>query len=363
MKRATLILAFLLGFGIIFAQQRGPFLNFKTKVHDFGKITQENGPVRYVFEFVNTGNKPVIIKNVVTSCGCTTPSWSKQPIPPGGKGQITVEYDPRNRPGAFRKTITVYSNAKNNPVTLEIRGVVAEKKNPIEEQYPYDLGNGLRVDHHFVNFGTIYNNQKVTKTVKFYNYSDKKITVQPAVKRLPPFLKVDITPAEIPPKGTATMHITFDASKTHSWDYTRGRIFLIINGQLYLNKWVDVAGVIKEHFSEEVLKNPPIIEFEETQYDFGTIKQGDIVEHTFKFKNTGTGPLLIRKVKTSCGCTTSFYTRDTIPPGGEGEIRVKFNSAHKYGKQLKTITVITNSPKTTKVVLRMTGTVEAPEKK
>ncbi len=363
MRRLLLILlSTSLFVSLSFSQQKGPYMNFKTKQHDFGTIYQEKGPVRYVFEFVNTGSRPVIIKDVKSSCGCTTPSWTKKPIPPGAKGQITVEYDPRNRPGAFLKTVTVYSNAKNSPVVLQIKGFVQEKQNPVEEQYPYDLGNGLRVSKRFVNFGPIYNDQVRTKQIKIYNYSSADINVKPAVRRLPTYLKVDITPATIKPKSTATMHITFDARKAHNWDYTRARIFLIINDNLNLNKWIDASAIIKERFSEQIKKNPPIIKFDTNAYDFGTIEQGQVVDHEFKFKNVGTGPLLIRKVKTSCGCTTTYYTRDTIPPGGEGTLKVRFNSAHKMGKQVKVITVITNSPETTKVILRLTGNVVKPKK-
>ncbi len=359
MKRLLLILLIAsLGLSTGYAQQKGAYMNFKTTVHNFGKIKQENGPVRYVFEFVNTGNKPVIIKQVQSSCGCTTPSWTRQPVAPGATGKIIVEYDPRNRPGTFYKTVTVYSNAKNSPVKLEIKGQVLPKGNPVEVQYSYDLGNGLRANKRFVNFGNIYNTETKTQTVVLYNDSQDTITIKPAMRRLPPYVMVDITPNKIPPKGTATMHVTFDASKAHTWDFTRARIFFLVNGKLYMNKWVDVSAIIKEKFTPEQIQNPPIISFDTTRYDFGKIKQGDVVNYTFKFKNTGTGPLLIRKVKTSCGCTTTFYSRDTIPPGGEGEIRVKFNSAHKIGRQVKVITVITNSPKTTKAILQLTGVVE-----
>ena len=362
MKRILTVLMLLATISFGYSQRKAPFMNFKTQKHNFGTITQDKGPVSYTFEFINTGSKPVIIKDVQSSCGCTTPFWTRKPVPPGGKGQIRVEFDPRNRPGAFYKTVTIYSNAKNNPVVLEIRGTVLEKKNPIEQDYPFDFGHGLRVSNRFVNFGPIYKDQKRTKTVKIYNYSSADIEIEPAGNRLAPYIKVDITPSKIAPKHSAVMHITFDATKAHNWDYTRGRIFFIINGNLYLNKWIDVSAIIRERFTKAQLDNPPIIKFDSTHFDFGTIKQGDIIYHNFKFKNVGTGPLLIRKVQTSCGCTTTFYTRDTIPPGGEGILKVKFNSAHKMGKQIKVITVITNSPKTTKTILRVTGTVIKPDK-
>ena len=83
-------------------------------------------------------------------------------------------------------------------------------------------------------------------------------------------------------------------------------------------------------------------EFTETQFDFGNIQQGDVVEHVFKFKNTGEAPLVITDTKTTCGCTTPTFTKDPVAPGEEGEILVKFNSTGKSGNTAKTITVLAN---------------------
>ncbi|MCS7005739.1 MAG: DUF1573 domain-containing protein [Cytophagales bacterium] len=89
------------------------------------------------------------------------------------------------------------------------------------------------------------------------------------------------------------------------------------------------------------------IEFAETEYFFGTIKQGDVIQHTFKFKNTGKIPLVISNITASCGCTTPEYTREPVPPGGEGEIKVEFNSAGKQGQQIRTVTITANTPEIT----------------
>ncbi len=85
------------------------------------------------------------------------------------------------------------------------------------------------------------------------------------------------------------------------------------------------------------------IQFEEESHDFGDIKDGDIAKHTFKFKNTGKNPLIIQNAKGSCGCTVPKFTDEPIPPGGEGEIKVEFDSKNKPGPNNKTVTVTTNT--------------------
>lgn len=90
------------------------------------------------------------------------------------------------------------------------------------------------------------------------------------------------------------------------------------------------------------------IEFDEKTYDFGQIKEGQSVSHNFKFKNTGENPLIIKSVKTSCGCTASDYTKTQVAPGEFGNIDIVFNSTGRPGPNHKSLTVVANTqPKTT----------------
>lgn len=87
-----------------------------------------------------------------------------------------------------------------------------------------------------------------------------------------------------------------------------------------------------------------VITWDEATYDFGEIIQGDKVEHTFHFTNTGTKELVITNVEVTCGCTTpKGWPRDPIAPGNSGELTIAFNSTGKIGKQNKVITITSNS--------------------
>lgn len=91
-------------------------------------------------------------------------------------------------------------------------------------------------------------------------------------------------------------------------------------------------------------KDGAMITFDKKTHDFGDIMQGDKVEHTFYFTNTGNEPLIITNVQVSCGCTTpKGWPRDPIPPGGKGELTVGFNSTGKSGRQNKPVTIISNA--------------------
>ena len=87
----------------------------------------------------------------------------------------------------------------------------------------------------------------------------------------------------------------------------------------------------------------PAIVFEEVKYDFGSVVQGGTVDHTFKFKNTGTAPLIISNIGVSCGCTTPEWTKAPVMPGKTGTIAAHFNSTGKMGMQNKVLTIESNA--------------------
>ena len=91
-------------------------------------------------------------------------------------------------------------------------------------------------------------------------------------------------------------------------------------------------------------KDGPVLTWDKKTHDFGDITQGDKVETTYFFTNTGNEPLLITNVQVSCGCTTpKGWPRDPVPPGGKGELSISFNSTGKMGKQNKPLTIISNA--------------------
>ena len=100
-----------------------------------------------------------------------------------------------------------------------------------------------------------------------------------------------------------------------------------------------------------------IIEFENPVFEFGTVKEGAVVDHVFKFKNTGKAPVILAQVSASCGCTTPDYTKDPILPGKEGEIKVSFNSQGQVGLQQKIVTIASNA-ETPAMTVQLKGTVE-----
>jgi len=95
--------------------------------------------------------------------------------------------------------------------------------------------------------------------------------------------------------------------------------------------------------SSNFIAGAPAMKFEEEMHDFGTINEGDVVEHTFMFENTGDAPLVVSNAKGSCGCTVPTWSKEPIAPGEKGEMVVKFNSNGKPNNQMKTVRITANT--------------------
>lgn len=105
----------------------GPQITFSVSSHDFGDIEQGE-KVNYVFEFENSGIEPLILSNVLTTCGCTATSWPREPIAPGESGKIAVSFNSTGKMGKQNKVVTVVSNAVNAQERVKIISNVVPKK-------------------------------------------------------------------------------------------------------------------------------------------------------------------------------------------------------------------------------------------
>ena len=125
MKRVLFLLIVLFTTGMVSAQQREASITVVgDAIYDFGDIKEADGAASHTFTLLNNGELPLVISRVVTSCGCTQPEWTKEPIAPGKTGEVRVAYDTAGRPGPFTRTISVYSNGKTGNYVLTIKGDV-----------------------------------------------------------------------------------------------------------------------------------------------------------------------------------------------------------------------------------------------
>lgn len=357
--KQMLRLIFALGFVVlafsVMAQK--PQIVFENLEHDFGAFKESDGVQTTTFKFTNKGEVPLVLTNVRASCGCTTPKWTREPVAPNGSGEIQVSYNPRNRPGAFNKTVMVSSNAENGTTVLRITGRVEEREKTLAELYPRQIGS-LRVKTNHISFARIKENEVKTQELELVNDTEKPIEV--GFRTVPGHITAKVEPQTIPANGKGKLMVTYNAKEANTYGFASHRIYLSLDGSNDYRASVGVSATIEEDFSTlsaEELANAPVAKFSESSYDFGEMKQGEKKDHTFNLTNEGKSELIIRNVRSSCGCTAVAPSKKVIAPGESVPIKVTFDSRGKRGRQSKSVTVITNDPKTPTSMLRISCNV------
>lgn len=334
---------------------------FEEMTHNFGTFKESAGVQTTTFKFTNTGAVPLVLSNVRASCGCTTPKWTREPVPPGESGSIDVSYNPKNRPGSFNKSVTVTSNAENSTVVLRITGKVEQREKTLAEKYPRKIG-ALRVKSNYMSFAKIKQGQVVTKELELVNDTENPVEV--GFRTVPKHLTAKVEPTTIPPNGKGKLIVTYDSKAANTYGFASHRIYLSLNGSKDYKSSIGVSATIEEDFSNltpEQLANAPVATFNTKSHDFGEMKQGEKRDYTFMLTNDGKTDLHIRRVRSSCGCTAVAPAKKVIAAGESAPIKVTFDSRGKRGRQSKSITVITNDPKTPTTTLRISTNIVTTE--
>ena len=262
-------------------------INFSDRAHDFGTIKEVNGAVSYDFEFVNAGTAPILIKNVESSCGCTSPQWSKQPVLPGQKGFVKATFDPKDRPGFFDKTITVYSNAKPTVVELKIKGTVEGKARTVLDDYPYELASGLRLPLEHISLMKVHKGEVKSMSVGVFNNAGKSVAV--SFTDLPAYIKMAIEPQPIPDKGKATIKAAYNTAMNGEYGLNKEQVTMVVEGKKYT---LPVSVFIEEDFKNIDPATAPRIEADKRYHNFGHTPAAQVVSCTYQIKNTGQTPLI-----------------------------------------------------------------------
>ncbi len=337
-----------------------PKIEFESTIYDYGQIKEKDGKQKGVFWFTNTGNEPLKITSVRASCGCTASDYTRDDIPPGKKGFVEATYNPERRPGNFSKSITVSTNDPEHPnIVLTIKGDVIAQPKTKADDYPSKIGN-LRFKTNHISLQEITNRQVIKDTLGFYNESKTEITIS-GTKDLKDFISIEIIPKTLKHDEEGIIIVTYDAGKKDDLGYVFDRFYLVTNDNEMPEKLIYISANISYDFSnltEKQKTNAPKINFDNTIFEYGVVKSGDIVEHDFIFRNEGKDPLKILKIKPSCGCTTAEPILTTLKRGESSRINVKFNTRGRSGTQHHNITLFTNDLEKPVVVLHLQGEVD-----
>lgn len=331
------------------------YLRFSETVHNFGKINIKAGPQSCAFEYTNVTKNSIVINNILSSCGCTEPKWSKAPIMPGEKGKIKVTFLNDQGPYPFDKTLTVYTSAAEKPIMLRITGVVYEKGKPLSEQYPAHFGPlGLRSA--IQNGGQVEQGFVTTKKENVANLSKKSVTV--SFTNQSKGFNVKISPSVIKPDEAATITYTIDTKPEENWGKTRYSANFVIDGKVIENKFVAECMIVTPYTSLSYADNIEAPQFmtDKSSLEFGKIKAGQTVNLKVRISNAGKSPLRIYKIEKN-GTPAVIKCPAKVEAGQSGVININFTPQKKEKEAVFTITLITNVPNRPIVTLFLAGDV------
>lgn len=329
-------------------------IEFTKKVHNFGKISVNDGEQKCSFEFRNTSGKPVVINNIISSCGCTTPVWPKKPIMPGESGKVEVTYLNDQGPYPFDKALTVYTSSSPKPIVLRITGLAYENERSMKEMFPVAIGP-LGVKDNMQRGGQIRQGNEKGGSFKIANISNKSVSVKFA--DISEGLQLEIQPATIPAGEVADVSWKISTAGGSNWGNTTYSASVLCNGAK-ASKQLGIECMIIDNFSKltkEEMNKASMVIAQNSSFNFGDVRKGESVTAIFNLRNTGYSPLVIHKIESEGN--VSVKAPSTVAAGEKFTIEAKADTSGCSGEAIFTITLVTNSPNRPLVNLFITGNI------
>lgn len=352
MKHILLILSLLMV--VTFGLQAQPKVSFDKTTHEFGTILWKN-PATATFKITNKGDKPLVISNVTTSCGCTVTDWTKSPIAPGQTGVVSSTYDAKAL-GRFQKSVGIYCNASDKPIYLAIRGEVTADPKNYTFTHPFQIG-AIRLDKEEIEFEDANKGDKPTVELMVANTSDKVYT--PVLMHLPPYLSAVATPEKLGRNRTGKIKVTLDTEKLPKFGLTTASVYLsrFPGDKVGEENEIPVSAVLLpdfSHISQQERLNPPVINLSAKELVMGALADNEKKSQTIIVKNTGKSNLEIQDLQVFNSALGVQLKKRVLKPGASTKLKIT-----AYGHNLKKVKgsprvlMITNDPNNPKIIIKV----------
>ena len=326
----------------------------------FGDIAEDGGTVEHTFSFVNNSSKPVVILEVMTGCGCTTASYSRKPILKGERGQVKVVFNPMNMPGRFNKAASVLTSASSQPLVFKLEGNVIPRKKSVHEEYPFDLGDGVRLAVNYHDFAYVGRGEERVERIGIINTSSRSATLKLLPKQTSGLLDVSC-PVTIRAQEKTEIMVRYTVDKGSGRYGTLSDVYgFAVNGR-EARTILSTTAIAVDRYDRNIDDiSLPRGELSKKIVKFGDVKRGKtLTDATAVIVNDGESDLIIRAVEWQSGVMKcSLKAGDVIPAGGRRELRFTFDSGEcDYGVWVDRVKIITNDPVRPMDSIRLTAIV------
>lgn len=353
--RSTILGILLAGAGAAIAAPRVQWIN---PDYDFGAIAEADGVASGEFRFVNTGDEPVTVTGVHTSCGCTTAKMPREAVNPGDTAVIAVQYDPTGRPGKFEKKVTVKFADGIPRASLRVHGVVIGTTRTLQTRYPVDAGV-MRLHSSVIPFGDVKKSGAKSDFLEVYNAS--RDTIVPVWSGMPEYLSVAPEDNKIAPGQQAVYNLMFSGYRSPLYGLVTDSVF-IASGPGATPVKVDIVGIVNEDFSRlspADRANAPVIDVSTDRLDFGSFDPAQPLSREFTITNKGKNTLLLRRVYTADNGITLTVDKEKIKKGKQARVTVTVTpEALGDGILNGRVSIISNDPEHPVITVRAVGLPE-----
>lgn len=348
------MLAALLAIGGVHATAQ-PQMTVVSDVQNMGEIMFQH-PKTVSFDIRNSGTKPLVLKAVNASCGCTQVTWPSQPIAPGATGKIQATYDARLL-GTFQKELEVYSNASSEPTYLTLQGrVVATVVETDYNAFPVDLGN-VRLSTNVVEFDDVNSGDHPEAILQVVNMSRESYKVQ--LMHLPPYLSARYLPETLAGGRVGRIVLTLNSELVKNYGLTETSIYLArkLGDRVAPENEISVSTVLLpafSHLSAEEMARAPRMVLSEDSLDFGALGSKKKVTKVITVTNRGQLPLIVSDVQVYGKALNVSLSNRTIQPGKTAKLKVTVLREHlRKSKSAPRVLLIANDPQRPKVTVRV----------
>ena len=355
-KFNILTVCFLLLTAYTYAQNKA-VMEFDRNEHDFGQIIERDGNVSTIFKFQNKGNSPLVINQVIASCGCTTPEYPNNPIAPGKSGEIKVTYNPLGRPGYFSKSIIVLNNGDPSRIELKIKGNTKSEPLDLSVRFPINMGK-LRVNKRAIDFGSVNAAANGIQRIDVLNTSDKPIVLK--FKGLPAHISAISEHDTIKVNEIGSVYVTYKAHRIKDWGKREDSFYILYNNEdrITPDRKINITADIKEDFSKLTplqIENAPRIEVFSQNINFGDVSKGSVKTDSLTIKNNGKSVLHIRRIISTNPAFKVETPKMSLTPGNEMNIQISFDTRQTKRNTTGKIILITNTPTNPEYTVNVSG--------
>lgn len=329
--------------------------------HDFGAFDESIGKVFCDFRLVNTGDEPIVILNARANCGCTRPEYSREPIAPGDTATVRVGFDPTGRPGRFMKYVNVDLDGKPTRTSLTIQGTVIGTSNTLKSRFPVTLGP-MKLRSKIIPYGEVLKGHTGAQFLEGYNASSD--TLRPVVADLPPYIKVLVEPAVVPPGDGFVISTVLNASEIDSWGVVTDSMTVSPSASYPEKITIETVAIIGEDFSgltQKQRENAPRIDTDVTAIDLERISPSAApVKRNLTITNKGKSPLVIRRISCPDKAVDVKLKTTEIKPGKSTKAEVTVDPSKVEGGKLLNarINIVANDPDHPSTMVRVVAEVK-----